>query len=254
MSQNDGRVTRRLQRLEEMDLVEPAMAAGDRRARPRQLTARGHRIAAEMAHAGSSAHFRKSDKPLARNAPPKEVAERVFSILRLVQNCPNIGLQELATCIGPRREPFSEMFARFVVELGEKRGLLDLTAEGYCTWGREQQKSPWIQFLDTARPEQLRRAFEHVPDHFVICTDMVEPWRQAFSRAEEAPRIGDVWPVAMAESTIPSEPIPALVLHDRTLLSVVKSRPVVGGSPLPIFLARIEMQNGVEEMILDAAQ
>jgi DNA-binding MarR family transcriptional regulator len=210
---NDGRITRRLQALEELGLVEPVIPVNDKRVRRRQLTARGHRLAFEIS--GRKDKGRVSVTPI--QAPPsnEEVVESVISMLRLVESCHDVGLRELYACAG-RIGVTSNRFARFVVAVAERRGLIDVTPEERCRWGREQQNNRWIPFLDScaSEPQQLKTALSQLPDGFVLCTDLVHKWRLALSSISD--RVRDVGTPEYVAKAIKEEPVRTVILDDES--------------------------------------
>jgi len=201
IASNDGRVTRHLQKLEALGLVEPAPSA-NKKERLRQLTARGHRIAAKLS------------EPAATAAPADAaVVEGVVGMLHLLLRCGEVSLSELAACAA--RAPSSESLAREFAMLGERRGLLDVTTAERCVWGREQVR--WRDVLEgyATRPAALRAAFAEVPPGFVLCTDEVDAWRLAL-RSAEVEGVEDIGSYHFASTMLAPGEVSAIVSADET--------------------------------------
>ncbi len=203
MASNDGRVTRHLQKLEALGLVEPAPSA-NKKERLRQLTARGHRIAAMAASLA---------EPAESHSPDRAVVEDVVGMLHLVLRCGDVSLSELAACAGSG--PASESLAREFAMLGERRGLLDVTTAERCVWGREQIR--WRDVLEgyATRPDALRAAFAAVPRGFVLCTDEVDAWRLAL-RSAQVEGVEDIGSYHFASTMLAPGEVPAIVSADET--------------------------------------
>lgn len=212
LEKNDGRVTRHLQKLEQLGLVVPARSANQKE-RLRQLTARGHRIASGLpAPAG-----------VAASLDPDQVAtivEGVVRMLHLVMRCREVSLAELAASSG---STCGDSLARELALRGERQGLLDLTKDDRCSWLRTHE---WARVLEgyASRSDLLQRAFAEVPRGFVLLTDEVDAWRNALRSSVDG--VQDVLPFNVSDREL--DGASAVVSTDETIAESLASEIPVG--------------------------
>ncbi|GAB5544292.1 MAG: hypothetical protein SangKO_040520 [Sandaracinaceae bacterium] len=191
---NNGGWTRKLQKLEQLGLVEPA-PAGDKRRRPRQLSARGHRLALEL----------EAERP----SRDDQLIADVVAMTSLLRCAREVTEEELCACVTVESDERARLVRSFL-EAAEMCTLLDLKMDGRVRWGRDVER--WDAVL--ARPDQLAEAFGGVPPDAVLTTDEVGSWQEALS-AGAVRQVVDVVPFRLAEQL--SRDFAACVVTDRTV-------------------------------------
>ena len=216
---NNGKITRALQQLEGLELIEPA-SGSNQRARPRRLTARGYGVARalndELGPAIETAQAR---------AIALRTATRVLLMFQLARRCREVSVRELTSSFGTSAA--NESFVRDIAFLGERHGFLDVSEDGTCRWGREQLSiTEWLKHVV---PDKLAAAFAEVPPGYVLVTDHVDAWRDVLSHPSFA-GVGDIcsptlaWQLSLAPENL------AFVFDDPTLgHSVLRDR----SGPIP---------------------
>lgn len=207
---NNGAITRQLQKLERLGIVDAAPAV-NKKERPRQLTARGHRIASDL--------IRLVDAPEApasstNHLVTSSIVARAMAMVRFVSRCGEVSIDELAAS-APGGSDERAALARAVAAHAELLGLVDVTTNDRVIWGRRAPQETWKALLEgyVERPDDLRAAFARVPHRALVGTDLVDAWRDVLGIAEVP--VGDVVNFELARRV--RNEFPAIVFTDRTV-------------------------------------
>ena len=172
-SSDNGKVSHALARLQTLGLVEDAPASDDKQ-RPRQLTARGYRLAKDLT--ASTA------KKAALVDPVDAAFDTAAAIVQLVSLSRGVRLSEIEACTTATLD--RARTHRFA-EAMERRGLVNMTRAGTCEWGRSTKLASSEALLAryVGRAGDVQKAFRDVPRPFSLWTDRVDVWRDLVAAA-----------------------------------------------------------------------
>lgn len=171
-SSDNGSMTRRLKKLAELGIVEPA-STRNKKERPRQLTARGHRLAN---------HLQEQCSPI---EPEFRLVADALAMLRMVERSGELELRELSACVNAKHA-WSDRLARVLAEAAELSGWLDFKMDDErVVWGRELEE--WTPIFEkyANRPKAVCELFAGVPPGSLFCTEQVEAWREVLGPVDQ---------------------------------------------------------------------